>query len=57
MVLLIMLVVLVYSSLMIWVLSKLGSEPAHSVLSLLKRSPLKNQLKRQKTYEESFSAK
>ncbi|SFJ99216.1 hypothetical protein SAMN04487936_10656 [Halobacillus dabanensis] len=54
MLIIIMLVVAVYSSLMVYLLAKVGNAPAQSVLDMLRgksaRSP-------KKTYEQSISAR
>ncbi|CDQ19552.1 hypothetical protein [Halobacillus karajensis] len=51
----IFLVVAVYSSLMVYMLAKVGSLPAKSVLDLWKMKQVRSQSKPEKSYEQTIS--
>lgn len=57
MILFILLVVAVYSSLMVWILAKVGSVPAQSVLNLVKGNTKRSLPQKRKTYEQTISVR
>ncbi|MFQ3543043.1 hypothetical protein Q7A53_03085 [Halobacillus rhizosphaerae] len=56
MIILIMMIVVIYSSLTVWTLAKLGSIPAKYVLEVFKIQQIKTQSQQKKNYEQTFSA-
>ncbi|MFC7060401.1 hypothetical protein [Halobacillus seohaensis] len=57
MILLIFLVVAIYTMLLVWILAKVGSVPAQSVIQLMTSTPKKSINSKKKLYEESATAK
>lgn len=57
MLIIIMLVVAAYSSLMVYLLAKVGSAPAQSVLDMLRGESTRSPFHHKKTYEQSISAR
>ncbi len=57
MIILIMMIVVIYSSLTVWTLAKLGSIPGKYVLEVFKMQQIKTQSQQKKNYEQTFLAK
>lgn len=57
MLIIIMLVVAVYSSLMVFLLAKIGSAPARSVIDMMKGRTERSFVAQKKGYEQSISAR
>ncbi|WP_156112637.1 hypothetical protein [Halobacillus sp. BBL2006] len=57
MILVILLTVAVYSTLMVWMLAKVGSAPAQSVLDLVNGNKGRSLPQNRKTYEQTISAR